>query len=209
MLDQLPTELLDQIICYLDNPSFGSILQSSKLFKSIPSKNDVNKRKYKNKIIDDLIRKSDLDGIKYLYENNVSIEKTVNFYIFDEKYELLPNKYGTINSSFEVACYYASENIPLIDFIYTNTISESKNVAEFAIRSGSIKLLQYLLQKAIISIYELNSDYAIEKDDLKMFMYIHSKFGRISRSTAQIAYNKDAINILEYCRKKGVKPYIL
>ena len=69
----IPTDIIDEILNYLNNQDYYSSLLTCKLFhtfdKNLVTYQRLLYRKYNNKTIDQLVLTGDLDGIKWLHNN--------------------------------------------------------------------------------------------------------------------------------------------
>ena len=69
----IPSDLIDEILNYLNNQDYYSSLLACKLFhtfdKNLVTYQRLLYRKYNNKTLNQLARKGDLEGIKWLHQN--------------------------------------------------------------------------------------------------------------------------------------------
>jgi len=83
-LYDLPKELINHILTFTDNKTFVNCLKTSKIFNiqdyDLNCKNNYLEHKYSNISIDELSKKGDIEGVKYLYSMGSPYTQLAIFY---------------------------------------------------------------------------------------------------------------------------------
>lgn len=93
----LPNELLYDIIKLLPNNDYYNLVQSNSEF-NVLSDSEINYRKYNGKTLNDVCKKGDINGVKYL----VSIGRDIR------KYNDVALRYAISNGHIEIVKYLVS-----------------------------------------------------------------------------------------------------